>query len=77
VNLGGGALGSGADTFIARFDASGSFKWSQLVTVGGTGQLLAGIGPCGVYVATSSPSVSFGSGAIAPGGAIGVAALGL
>jgi hypothetical protein len=77
VDFGGGNLGSGTDTVIARFDASGNFKWNDPVTVGGTGKLLAGIGTCGVYVATNSPSVSFGGGAIAPGGAIGVAALGL
>ncbi len=82
VNLGGGVLPANADTFLAVFESTGSLKWSRQVTVGSSGQLLAAAGPCGLVLATNSPSVDLGSGPLStispPSSAtIGVAALGL
>ena len=77
VDLGGGALPAGNDTFIATFDAAGALRWSKTVTVGSTGALIAAPGVCGVFVATSSPSVNLGTGPLAPAGGMGVAGLGL
>jgi hypothetical protein len=82
VNLGGGALPTGADTFIAVFDTKGNLQWNEPVTVGTEGDLMAAIGKCGVAVATNSPSVDLGSGPLSTVSSpapptIGVAALGL
>jgi hypothetical protein len=81
VDLGGGALPASADTFVAVFGASGALQWDKTVTVGGSGALVASIGPCGVAVATNSPSVNFGTGPLSTiqngVASIGVAALGL
>jgi hypothetical protein len=56
-------------------------KWSQTVTVGGQGNLMAAVGPCGLVFATNSPNVDFGTGPVSTvtGGvaSIGVGALGL
>ncbi len=82
VDLGGGMLPSSADTFLAVFDSAGTLKWSKVVTVGSSGQLMAAVGSCGLVVATNSPTVDLGTGplstATSPSSAtIGVAALGL
>ncbi len=82
VNLGGGVLPANADTFLAVFDSMLNLKWSKQVTVGSSGQLLAAVGPCGLVLATNSPSVDLGTGPLStispPSSAtIGVAALGL
>jgi hypothetical protein len=81
VDLGGGALPSSDDTFLAVFNPAGVLQWSQTVTVGSQGGLIAAAGSCGLVVATNSPSVDLGTGPLATvtGGvaAIGVAALGL
>jgi hypothetical protein len=81
VNLGGGALSGTDDTFLALFDTTGTLKWSQTVTVGGQGNLMAAVGPCGLVFATNSPNVDFGTGPVSTvtGGvaSIGVGALGL
>jgi hypothetical protein len=77
VNLGGGALPSSADTFVAVFDSTGTFKWSRAITVG-SATLIASPGKCGVAIATTGTSVDFGTGTIASGNppSIGIAALG-
>ncbi len=77
VDLGGGALAAGDDTFIAAFDSGGTLKWSRAVSVGTQGMLMTAVGPCGVVVSTDSPSVDLGTGPLASGGTIGVAGLGL
>jgi hypothetical protein len=82
VNLGGGTLPSSADTVVAVFDSTGHFKWNKTVSVGSVGGLKAAMGACGVAVATDSPTVDFGTGALstvhAPNApSIGVATLGL
>jgi hypothetical protein len=82
VSLGGGALPASDDTFVAVFTAAGALKWADTVKVGGQGGLVAAVGPCGVAVATNSPTVDFGTGPLStaspPGDpSIGVAALGL
>jgi hypothetical protein len=82
VELGAKALPSSDDTFVAVFDTTGDLKWTQTVTVGSAGKLVAAIGTCGVAVATNSPSVNLGAGALSTSSgsgpaSIGVAALGL
>lgn len=82
VEMGGSALPSSDNTFVAVFDAAGTFKWVKPVTVTAPGQLRANLGTCGVDVATNSPSVDFGTGALSTvhspdAASIGVAALGL
>ncbi len=81
VDLGGGALSASNDTFVAVFDTTGALKWSQTVTVGGQGELVAAAGNCGLVFATNSPNVDFGTGpvSVVTGGvaSIGVGALGL
>jgi hypothetical protein len=82
VDLGGGSLPASANTVLAVFDATGSFRWNTTVTVDPAGKLIAAAGTCGMVVATNSPSVDLGRGPLsvstppmAP--TIGVAALGL
>jgi hypothetical protein len=81
VDLGGGALSATDDTFVAMFDTTGTLKWSQTVSVGGQGELIATAGSCGLVFATNSPNVDFGTGpvSVVTGGvaSIGVGALGL
>jgi hypothetical protein len=82
VDLGGGLLPTSADTFLAVFDPAGTLKWSKVVTVGTSGQLLAAVGPCGLVLTTDSPAVDLGTGPLSTGSGtssatIGVAALGL
>jgi hypothetical protein len=82
VDLGGGALDGGHDTFLATFDGAGALKWSKTVTVGAEGSLRAAAGKCGLVLATDSPTVDLGTGPLSTqqGSApatIGVAALGL
>jgi hypothetical protein len=82
VDLGAGALSSGDDTLVAVFDTTGDLKWAKTATVGSSGKLVAAIGACGVVVATNSPSVNLGAGALSTSSGsgpatIGVAALGL
>ena len=81
VDLGGGPL-SGGDTFVAVFDGAGHFNWAKTVTVGKQGELKAAMGPCGIALATNSPTVDVGTGPLSTVHApmaptIGVAALGL
>ena len=64
VDLGGGALSAADDTFVAMFDTTGTLKWSQTVTVGGQGTLVATAGSCGLVFATNSPNVDFGTGPV-------------
>jgi hypothetical protein len=82
VDLGDGPLPASDNMFVAVFDGTGTLKWKRTVTVTSPGVLRADIGACGVAVATNSPSVDFGNGALssvsgsnAP--SIGVAGLGL
>lgn len=82
VDLGGGNLPTGGDTFLAVFDSGGTLRWSRVVTVGSSGQLLAAAGSCGLVLATNSLTVELGTGPLStaspPSSAtIGVAALGL
>jgi hypothetical protein len=82
VNLGGGALPASSDTFLAVFNSGGTLQWSKTVTVGDQGGLMAAAGPCGLVLATNSPSVNLGTGALSVAhsgmpASIGVAALGL
>jgi hypothetical protein len=82
VDWGGVTLPSTDNTVVAVFDTSGNLKWSKTATVTSPGVLRANIGACGVAVATNSPSVDFGAGALSTVTApdaptIGVAALGL
>jgi hypothetical protein len=82
VDLGGGMLSASGDTFLAVFDSDGTLKWSKVVTVGSSGQLLAAVGSCGLVVATNSPTVDLGTGPLSTAmpsssATIGVAALGL
>jgi hypothetical protein len=81
VDLGGGALPATNDTFLAVFTSAGALKWSKTVTVGTQGALLGAAGPCGLVLATNSPSVNLGTGPLSTvqGGvaSIGVGALGL
>jgi len=82
VDLGGGPLPANADTFLAVLDASGQLRWSKVVTLGATGALVAAAGPCGLVLATSSPSVDLGTGPLSIASpplpaTIGVAALAL
>jgi hypothetical protein len=81
VDFGLGPLPASGDTFVARFDAKGMIAWNKSVTVGSSSVLVAAIGPCGVLVATNSPSVNFGSGPLATKtngvASVGVAALGM
>jgi hypothetical protein len=62
--------------------AAGAVKWAKTMTVDAPGVLATTIGTCGVIVATNSPSVNLGAGALSSKGSgtvasIGVAALGL
>ena len=77
VDLGAGALPSSSDTFVALFASGGNIAWSKPVTVGSQGTLKATVGPCGVVVATDSPTVDLGTGALSTASSIGIAALGL
>jgi hypothetical protein len=82
VDLGGGVLPTGGDTFLSVFDSAGTLRWSKVVTVGSSGQLLAAAGSCGLVLATNSLAVDVGTGPLStaspPSSAtIGVAALGL
>ncbi len=62
VNLGGGALSTSDDTFLATFTSGGALKWSKTVTVGSQGGLQAAAGKCGLVLATNSTSVDLGTG---------------
>jgi hypothetical protein len=82
VDLGAGPLPSSDNTLVAVFDTTGTLKWSTTATVTAPGVLRANVGACGVVVATNSPSVNLGTGALSTVQApdaptIGVAALGL
>jgi hypothetical protein len=75
-------LPASSDTFLAVFNSAGTLQWSKTVTVGGQGGLKAAAGPCGLVLATNSPNVNLGTGALSVATAgmpatIGVAALGL
>ncbi len=81
VDLGGGTLPSGDDTFLAVFSPTGTLEWSQTVTVGSGYSLEAAAGTCGLVLATNSPTVNLGTGPLSTASdgvqSIGVAALGL
>jgi hypothetical protein len=75
VDLGGGPLASSADTFVAAFDPTGNLRWARTASAA-SAHVVAGIGPCGVSVATDGASADFGAGP-APGGQVLVTTLGL
>src|SRR4051812_17546559 len=81
IDLGGGPLPPGNDTFLGAFDMTGQLKWSKTVTVGAQGSLLATAGNCSLLLATNSPTVDLGTGplSVVQNGvaSIGVAAIGM
>jgi hypothetical protein len=77
-DLGGGPLSTTDDTYIAAFDAAGTLRWTKTVTVGSTGALKLAVGTCGLFVATTSPTVDLGTGPLMSAGSnMGVAGLAL